>query len=219
MAARARQTERALQRLEEVDKPWEPWQLRYTLATAPRAGAIVVSLSEAVVRKGGFRLGPVDLLVEWGSRLAVTGRNGAGKTTLVETVLGRAPLVSGKRSMGPSVVPGELAQHRTGLVSPDGTYAGPAEQLLPAFLRLSGLELAEARSLLAKFGLGAEHVERSLATLSPGERTRAQLACFQAVGVNFLVLDEPTNHLDLPAIEQLEMALRRLRRDAVDGLA
>jgi ATPase subunit of ABC transporter with duplicated ATPase domains len=212
LAARARRTERALQRLEEVDKPWEPWQLRYALATAPRAGAVVVSLSEAVVQKGDFRLGPVDMLVEWGARVAVTGRNGAGKTTLVETVLGRAPLVSGKRSLGPSVVPGELAQHRAGLVSPDGAFAGPAERLLPGFLRLSGLELAEARSLLAKFGLGAEHVDRPLATLSPGERTRAQLACFQAVSVNFLVLDEPTNHLDLPAIEQLEMAL-----DAYDG--
>jgi ATPase subunit of ABC transporter with duplicated ATPase domains len=212
LAARARRTERALQRLEEVDKPWEPWQLRYTLAAAPRAGAVVVSLSEAVVQKGGFRLGPVDLLVEWGARVAVTGRNGSGKTTLVETVLGRAPLVSGTRSMGPSVVAGELAQHRAGLLSPDGAYAGPADKLLAAFLRLSGLGLAEARSLLAKFGLGAEHVDRPLVTLSPGERTRAQLACYQAVSVNFLVLDEPTNHLDLPAIEQLEMAL-----DTYDG--
>ncbi len=61
--------------------------------------------------------------------------------------------------------------------------------------------------MLAKFGLGAEQVTRSYATLSPGERTRAELAVFQALGVNFLVLDEPTNHLDLPAIEQLEQAL------------
>jgi ATPase subunit of ABC transporter with duplicated ATPase domains len=50
-------------------------------------------------------------------------------------------------------------------------------------------------------------VGRPAATLSPGERTRAELAAFQATGVNFLVLDEPTNHLDLPAIEQLESAL------------
>jgi ATPase subunit of ABC transporter with duplicated ATPase domains len=70
-----------------------------------------------------------------------------------------------------------------------------------------GLQQAEARSLLAKFGLGAEHVTRPPASLSPGERTRAQLAVFQGTGVNFLVLDEPTNHLDLPAIEQLESAL------------
>ncbi len=212
LAARARRTERARERLEEVEKPWEPWQLRYTLATAPRAGAVVVSLCAAVVQKGDFRLGPVDLLVEWGARLAVTGANGAGKTTLVEAVLGRAPLAFGTRSMGPSVVPGELAQHRAGLVSPSGATAGPADPLWAAFLALSGLEMAEARSLLAKFGLGAGHVGRALATLSPGERTRAQLACFGAVGVNFLVLDEPTNHLDLPAIEQLEMAL-----DAYDG--
>jgi ATPase subunit of ABC transporter with duplicated ATPase domains len=65
----------------------------------------------------------------------------------------------------------------------------------------------EVRTLLAKFGLGAEHVRRPAGTLSPGERTRAGLALLQAVGTNFLVLDEPTNHLDLPAIEQLEEAL------------
>jgi ATPase subunit of ABC transporter with duplicated ATPase domains len=66
---------------------------------------------------------------------------------------------------------------------------------------------AEVRTLLAKFGLGADHVERAAQELSPGERTRAGLALLQARGVNALVLDEPTNHLDLPAIEQLEQAL------------
>ena len=66
---------------------------------------------------------------------------------------------------------------------------------------------AEVRTLLAKFGLVADHVLRPAATLSPGERTRAALALLQARGVNLLVLDEPTNHLDLPAIEQLESAL------------
>jgi ATPase subunit of ABC transporter with duplicated ATPase domains len=65
----------------------------------------------------------------------------------------------------------------------------------------------EARTLLAKFGLGANDVLRPARTLSPGERTRAQLALLTAQGVNCLVLDEPTNHLDLPAIEELEAAL------------
>ena len=64
-----------------------------------------------------------------------------------------------------------------------------------------------ARSQLAKFGLGPDAVLRAPESLSPGERTRAELAAFAATGVNFLVLDEPTNHLDLPAIEQLESAL------------
>ena len=61
--------------------------------------------------------------------------------------------------------------------------------------------------MLAKFGLGAEHVGRPAESLSPGERTRASLALLSARGVNCLVLDEPTNHLDVPAIEQLESAL------------
>jgi len=205
LAARARRTEEALERLEEVDKPWEDWQLRYSLKLAPRAGAVVAKLSRAVVEKGPFRLGPVDLVVGWGARLAVTGANGAGKTTLVEALLGRCPLVSGSQALGPSVVVGELGQERSQLLSGGGGVREP--HLLAVFLSVTGLAVPEGRSLLAKFGLGAEHVGRGLATLSPGERTRAQLACFQAVGVNFLVLDEPTNHLDLPAIEQLEGAL------------
>ena len=69
------------------------------------------------------------------------------------------------------------------------------------------MRTSEARSLLAKFGLGADEVERGFGTLSPGERTRAELALLMAKRTNCLVLDEPTNHLDLPAIEQLEVAL------------
>ncbi len=79
--------------------------------------------------------------------------------------------------------------------------------LLDEFGSRSGLAPGDARTLLAKFGLGADHVGRTCSTLSPGERTRAHLAELQASGVNVLVLDEPTNHLDLEAVEQLEAAL------------
>ncbi len=82
-----------------------------------------------------------------------------------------------------------------------------SEPLLGTFMERSGLHAVDARTLLAKFGLGAEHVLRACETLSPGERTRAHLAELQAAGVNLLVLDEPTNHLDLEAVEQLEQAL------------
>ena len=88
-----------------------------------------------------------------------------------------------------------------------GADGNSESTLIDAFLADTGLLVSEGRSLLAKFGLGPDHVPRSVGSLSPGERTRAELACFQAVGVNFLVLDEPTNHLDLPAVEQLEAAL------------
>ena len=96
---------------------------------------------------------------------------------------------------------GNLDQGRAGLVSPDGV-------VLSGFMAATGLRQAEARSLLAKFGLGPDHAVRPLATLSPGERTRLILAVLMAGGINCLVLDEPTNHLDLPAIEQLEAAVQ-----------
>lgn len=71
----------------------------------------------------------------------------------------------------------------------------------------TGLDVTEARTLLAKFRLGGEAALRVARTLSPGERTRAGLALLQARGVNCLILDEPTNHLDIEAVQQLEQAL------------
>ena len=199
LASRARRTERALERLEAVDKPWEGWDLRFSILHAPRSGSVVARLDAAVVERGDFTLGPIDLEIGWGDRVSLEGPNGSGKTTLVQALLGQLPLTSGSRWVGPGVVVGELGQRRA------RWEAGAP--LLDAFLVDTGLTLADGRSLLAKFGLAGDDVARPLLSLSPGERTRAELARFQAVGVNFLVLDEPTNHLDLPAVEQLEAAL------------
>jgi ATPase subunit of ABC transporter with duplicated ATPase domains len=185
--------------LQRVEKPYEPWELRLGLAPAARSGKVVVRLQGAVVERGSFRLGPLDLEVAWGERLALVGRNGSGKTTLLEALLGRLPLGHGSRFAGPGVVLGELEQRRE-------TFAG-REPLLDAFVAESGLPAEEARTLLAKFELGADDVLRAAASLSPGERTRAVLALLSARGVNCLVLDEPTNHLDVEAIEELERAL------------
>ncbi|HUZ09161.1 MAG TPA: ABC-F family ATP-binding cassette domain-containing protein [Acidimicrobiales bacterium] len=199
LASRARRTERALQSLPAVDKPWDPWELRFTIEQAPRAGAVVVRLGQATIERGSFRLGPIDVEIGWGDRVALTGPNGSGKSSLVAALLGRLPLAAGDQWIGPSVVVGELGQDRSALA----TEASAAESVMAR----CDLTRSEVRSLLAKFGLGADEVNRPGSSLSPGERTRAELATFQALGVNFLVLDEPTNHLDLPAIEQLESAL------------
>ncbi|MGD0594051.1 MAG: ABC-F family ATP-binding cassette domain-containing protein [Acidimicrobiales bacterium] len=199
-ASKVRITEKALERLEVVERPFEPWQLHLDLASARRSGAVVGRLHEAVVRRGSWQLGPVDLELAWADRLALLGPNGSGKTTLLSALLGRVPLDAGERWLGPSVVVGELGQERMRFSVAEAT-------LLQAFLTAAPLATGEARSLLAKFGLGADHVLRPAASLSPGERTRAELALLMARGTNCLVLDEPTNHLDLPAIEQLEQAL------------
>jgi ATPase subunit of ABC transporter with duplicated ATPase domains len=185
-----------LARVETVEKPYEPWQLRLVLSSPARSGDVVVRLEGAVVARGAFRLGPLDLAVGWGERVAVAGRNGSGKTTLLDALLGRIALVSGTRWLGPGVVLGELEQDRARLSG--------GQPLLAVF---RDLEEGSARTLLAKFGLGADDVLRPAASLSPGERTRAGLALLTARGVNCLVLDEPTNHLDVEAIEELEQAL------------
>ncbi|MFB7543531.1 ABC-F family ATP-binding cassette domain-containing protein [Streptomyces zaomyceticus] len=199
-AAKARQTQRMIERLDVVDEPRKEWELRMEIASAPRSGSVVATLREAEVRRGDFSFGPVTLQIDWADRVAVTGANGAGKSTLLAALLGRLALDSGDAVLGSGVVVGEVDQARK-------LFHG-TETLLEAFCAaVPETEPAEVRTLLAKFGLKAAHVMRPATTLSPGERTRAALALLQGRGVNLLVLDEPTNHLDLPAIEQLESAL------------
>ncbi|MCC9307296.1 ATP-binding cassette domain-containing protein [Kitasatospora sp. RB6PN24] len=199
-AAKAKQTQRMIERLEVVEEPRKEWELRMEIAVAPRSGSVVATLRQAALDRGDFSFGPVDLQIDWADRVAITGANGSGKSTLLAALLGRLELDSGQASLGSGVVVGEVDQAR-------GLFFGQ-ETLLAAFgAAVPELNEADVRTLLAKFGLKAVHVLRPADTLSPGERTRAALALLQARGVNLLVLDEPTNHLDLPAIEQLESAL------------
>lgn len=199
-AQKVRQMESRIARLDEVEEPRKEWVLQFDIASAPRSSSVVAVLDEAVVRLGGFQLGPVSLQVSAGDRIAITGPNGAGKTTLLRLLLGHLTPDEGRASLGPSVAVGEIDQARTSLA--EALPLGDAfEAAVPA------LTPAEVRTLLAKFGLKADQVGSLVHRLSPGERTRAAMALLQARGVNLLVLDEPTNHLDLPAIEQLEQAL------------
>ncbi|MGH9298584.1 MAG: ABC-F family ATP-binding cassette domain-containing protein [Acidimicrobiales bacterium] len=199
-ASKVRITEKAIERLDVIEKPFEPWQLHLDLAAAGRSGEVVARLESAVVERGSWRLGPIDLEINWADRIGVLGPNGSGKSTLISAILGQVPLDGGRRFVGPGVVVGGLGQER-------GRFSGGDDNLIGEFLQATNLQLSEARSLLAKFGLSAAHVGRPAASLSPGERTRAELALLMARGTNCLVLDEPTNHLDLAAIEQLEEAL------------
>jgi ATPase subunit of ABC transporter with duplicated ATPase domains len=194
-----RQAQRLLERNELPEKPFEPWELRLSLQAGERTGELVARLEDAVVERGSFRLGPITLDLVPGERLAVNGANGTGKTTLLQALLGELPLVSGRRRVGRSTRTGVLTQERS-------SYAGEA-CMLDEFVARTGLAAEPARTLLAKFALGAEHAQRRSSSLSPGERTRAQIAELQALRLNLLVLDEPTNHLDLEAVEQLESAL------------
>ncbi len=210
-AAKARQTERAIERLEVVEEPRKEWELRMTIAAAPRSGTVVASARGAVVRRGSFTLGPVDAQVDWADRVAITGANGSGKTTLLGALLGRIPVDEGSAGLGSGVRVGEIDQARGLFLGPDPLARAFSDALRSDRGARRGAMVdwseSDVRTLLAKFGLTRDHATRPAASLSPGERTRAALALLQAREVNLLVLDEPTNHLDLPAIEQLEQAL------------
>ncbi len=199
-AQKVRQMESRIARLEEVAEPRKEWTLQFTIGAAARSSSVVATLDNAVVRQGDFLLGPVSLQVDAGERIGITGPNGAGKSTLLRLLLGRQQPDAGRASLGANVAIGEIDQARADFTGPD--------RLVDRFeQRVPGWSTADVRTLLAKFGLRADHVERPVDELSPGERTRAGLALLQARGTNVLVLDEPTNHLDLAAIEQLEQAL------------
>jgi ATPase subunit of ABC transporter with duplicated ATPase domains len=196
-ATKAKAVERRIERLGDPDKPWEGWDLRMSLRAGQRSGTVAASLAGAVARRGSFRLGPVDLELRWRDRVALTGPNGAGKSTLLGLLAGELAPAAGSARLGAGVVVGHLGQDRE---------AGPGT-VLDAVRERTDLSVEQARSLLAKFDLGAEHADRAEADLSPGERSRAGLAVLVARGTNLLLLDEPTNHLDLDAIEELERAL------------
>ena len=199
-ASKVRATEKAIERLDAVDKPWRRWELQLRFGGGERSGAITVRLDDAELRRGSFVLGPLDLELAWGERVALVGPNGSGKTTLVDGLVGRLPLARRDALDRPRRARSASSTRRA-------RCSRATPPLLAAFVERTGMPQQEARSLLAKFGLDSDAVARPAASLSPGERTRASLALLMASGANWLVLDEPTNHLDLPAIEQLETAL------------
>ncbi|HEY6762879.1 MAG TPA: ATP-binding cassette domain-containing protein [Baekduia sp.] len=199
MQRRAAHVEARLERIEVPDKPWDDAPLQLTLTAAQRRGGAIVALEGAVLERGAFRLGPLDLAVGYGDRILLRGSNGSGKSTIMAALLGELEPVSGRRVAAPSAVIARLGQERDAL---------SADVPLAASVRaLTGLDEAAARTALGAFGLGADQAMRRASTLSPGERTRAELAVLAHRRAACLLLDEPTNPLDVESLEVVERAL------------
>ena len=141
----------------------------------------------------------LDLVLERGEKLALVGPNGAGKTTLAETVVGLRQLGEGAAHLGHNV--------RLAYFSQQGRELDDEATALANVLPLTGGDEQAARSLLGRFLFTADEVEKTVASLSGGERSRLRLLALLIGDANFLVLDEPTNHLDIDAVEALGAAL------------
>ena len=194
----ARQLAQRATKVEIPDKPWQDTAARLrSTAASPRDG-VVAALEGVVLRRGRFVLGPLDLEVRDGDRVLLAGPNGAGKSTILAAIAGR---LEPERGRVRRTAVAEVAQQRTMLDLDD-----PAG-VVGTVRRLAGLDERGARAALAAMGIGPDLAARPVGSLSPGERTRAELATATAAGARLLILDEPTNHLDTDALEALESAL------------
>jgi ATPase subunit of ABC transporter with duplicated ATPase domains len=218
VARRARVVAARAERHDVPERPWTPRPLALSLSADERRGTHVVALERALLRRGAWQLGPIDLALAHGDRVLLAGPNGSGKSTLLAALAGRTAreadecgsadaavpadrvvLEAGARRASASAVIAELGQARDALLE-DAPLADVVQ-------RLAGLDETSTRTALATFGLEAEVAVRPAATLSPGERTRAELAVLAHRRATCLLLDEPTNHLDMESLEVLEEAL------------
>jgi ATPase subunit of ABC transporter with duplicated ATPase domains len=189
---------RRVARVEVPDQPWEAAVPRLPLHAAAKAGDTLVALEGAVLRRGAFVLGPLDVEIAPRDRVLLAGPNGSGKSTLLAALAGDLPLAAGRRTVAPGALLAELGQDRA---------TKGSDPVVARVRSLTGLEEGPARAALAGYGLTAEHALRPVASLSPGERTRADLAVLAQRGAAALLLDEPSNHLDPEALSELERAL------------
>ena len=146
---------------------------------------------------------PLNLEMERGCKIVLTGANGIGKTTLLKSILGLIPALSGKVELGDYLEIGYFEQE----MSQDGSNTCIEEiwQAFPAFSQY------EVRSALARCGLTTKHIESQVRVLSGGEQAKVRLCKLLNKPSNVLVLDEPTNHLDADAKAELKRTLQAYR--------
>ncbi len=142
---------------------------------------------------------PLNLEMERGQKIVLTGANGIGKTTLLKSILGLIPPLSGSVTQGDYLSIGYFEQEMSG----DGSNTC-IEEIWQEF---PGYSQYEVRSALAKCGLTTKHIESLVKVLSGGEQAKVRLCKLINRETNVLLLDEPTNHLDVDAKDELKRAL------------
>ena len=202
--SREKRLEQYVESDERVEKPEQHKALYFEFQNTAHLGNSVLQLEDLCV---GFPkkllLRDLNLQVQAGQRIVLSGANGCGKTTLLRTVMGSQRPLAGRVLLGSSVHMGILAQDLSNLA----LNKTAVETIQPYFANQT-----EARHYLAAYLLAGDEVLKPVELLSYGQRARLELALLIARGCNLLLLDEPINHLDIPSRTQFEQAL-----DAFEG--
>ena len=198
----AKALEERQKRLRVIERPLvrNPLVMSFQIA---QSGKREYSITLKKIRFGyakTFEGGPIDIVIPFGTRLAILGNNGAGKSTLLKIIAGELPPLTGTRICGKKIIFGYLMQEYENI----SRVATPRELFNDRLGIYDSVAVAEH---LARFQFLPDVLNDKIAWFSPGERVRLILALLAAMDANVLILDEPTNHLDLEAIEALEEAL------------
>jgi len=203
---RARNMERALERMEKRNRPiLNRKKMNLHMKAADRSGKDVIILRDVSKCFDGQEIfANVNMQVQYQQRVAIIGENGTGKSTLIKLILKQLQPDEGEVRLGSNVKIGYLSQQIFSSSHEDWT-------IMEAFRNNVRVTEGEARHILAKFLFYGHQVFQEVSQLSGGEKMRLRLAQLMYQDINLLVLDEPTNHLDIESREVLEETLESFK--------